>query len=186
MRLYNFRRNQSAWGSKSDMSHRSRGPKIYQGDKGQGWTQATQLTVNGEETSAPSTTSHRHKNVPACVTEPEWEPLRESRTQARTRVYRAEKELGAELLTRALVKKHTRLQLQGRRSHKTALTISSQTKIREPMRLSNGETLHNRRIHTGRRKDARAIREGLHKMYFFLNPQRDKKDLHAQSEKRFQ
>lgn len=126
MRLYNFRRNQSAWGSKSDMSHRSRGPKIYQGDKGQGWTQTTQLTVNGDETSAPSAMSHSHKNIPECVTEPEREALQESRTQARTRVYRAEKELGAELLTSALVKKHTSLQLQGRRSHKTALTISSQ------------------------------------------------------------
>lgn len=53
------------------------------------------------------------------------------------------------------------------------------------MRLSNDQTLQNRRIHTGRRKDARAIREGLHKKYF-LNPRRDRKDLHPQSEKRFQ
>ena len=53
------------------------------------------------------------------------------------------------------------------------------------MRISNDQTLQNGRIHMGRRKDARAIRGGLHKKYF-LNPQRDRRDLHPQSEKRFQ
>lgn len=71
MRFYNFRRNQSAGGSKSDVSSGSRGPKIYQGDKGQDWTQTMQLTVNGDKTSAPSTMSHSHKNILACVMGPE-------------------------------------------------------------------------------------------------------------------
>ena len=184
MRLYNFRRNQSAWGNKSDMSHGSRGPKIYQGDKGQDWTQTMQLTVNGDKVPAPSTMSHSHKSVPACVTGPEWECLQETRTQACTAEC-TEQEKSSELSCwQELWLKNTPA-YSYRADHKTALTISSQTKIREHMRISNDQTRQNGRIHMGRRKDVRATREGLHKKCF-LNPRRNRRDLHPQSEKRFQ
>ena len=64
MRFYNFRRNQSAGGSKSDVSSGSRGPKIYQGDKGQDWTQTMQLTVNGLlQKLLASTSSHKARTL---------------------------------------------------------------------------------------------------------------------------
>lgn len=61
--ILQFQEESKCRGSKSDVSRGSRGPKIYQGDKGQDWTQTMQLTVNGDKMSAPSTVSHSHRNV---------------------------------------------------------------------------------------------------------------------------